>query len=143
MNQALNAIESTTASAAGVAAGHGGGARDAGHRQARVISLPEAQTGAATAEAAGEGRPVLRDWSALHQIKTRVQVSVGEADVTVGELMGAKSGHVIRLDSDVEQPVTLLIEGHVVARGQLVAVDGHFAVRLTEMPIPLNLGTGS
>jgi flagellar motor switch protein FliN/FliY len=35
--------------------------------------------------------------------------------------------------------VDLLLDGKVVARGQLVAVDGHFAVRITELPVALKL----
>jgi flagellar motor switch protein FliN/FliY len=35
--------------------------------------------------------------------------------------------------------VDLVLEGKVVARGELVAVDGFFAVRITELPLPLRL----
>ncbi|WP_399696773.1 FliM/FliN family flagellar motor C-terminal domain-containing protein [Xenophilus sp.] len=136
MTQAINAI------GPGAAATMGGAAsKDAAHASptasARVIALPEFGAAASGVSPHGDARPVLRDWGALHQIKTRLQVSVGEASLSVGELVGAKAGQVIRLDSGIDQPVTLSIEGHVVARGQLVALDGHFAVRLTELPAPL------
>ncbi len=55
----------------------------------------------------------------------------------------AKEHQVLRLDRGVDQPVDLTIEGKVVARGQLVAVDGHFAVRITELPVALGLATGA
>ena len=60
--------------------------------------------------------------------------------ITVGELLAAKESQVLTLDRSVSQPVDLVLEGHVVARGQLVAVGSQFAVRLTELPIPLNTG---
>ncbi|MNY65664.1 flagellar motor switch protein [compost metagenome] len=60
----------------------------------------------------------------------------------MGELLSAKEHQVLKLDRGIEQPVDLTIEGKVVARGQLVAVDGHFAVRITELPMALGLGTG-
>jgi flagellar motor switch protein FliN/FliY len=47
---------------------------------------------------------------------------------------------VLVLDRSALQPVDLLLEGHVVARGQLVAVGSQFAVRLTELPVSLNTG---
>jgi len=73
----------------------------------------------------------------LHQIKTRLQVCVGEAAVTVGELLSAKEHQVFVLNRSVEQPVDILLEGKVIARGHLVAVEDQFAVRITDVPVPL------
>lgn len=75
----------------------------------------------------------------LHSIRTRLQVCVGEIELTVGQLMSAKEHEVYVLDRLVDQPVDLLLEGKVVARGQLVAVDDQFAVRLSEIPTPLKV----
>lgn len=61
----------------------------------------------------------------------------------MGELLGAKEHQVIRLDREIDQAVDLTVEGKVVARGQLVAVDGHFAVRITELPVALSLTSRS
>ncbi|MFM2450606.1 MAG: hypothetical protein RIS44_3056 [Pseudomonadota bacterium] len=83
--------------------------------------------------------PLKLDAHPLHQVRTRLQVCVGEASVTVGELLGAKENQVLRLDRTLDQAVDLLLEGQVVARGQLVAVDDYFAVRITELPLPLQL----
>jgi flagellar motor switch protein FliN/FliY len=100
---------------------------------AQALELPEA----------GDGPPaaplVLREPHPLHAVKVRLQVRVGEAQMTVGELLGARESEVLVLDRALEQPVDLLLEGKVVARGQLVAVDGAFAVRITELPLPLKL----
>ena len=57
----------------------------------------------------------------------------------MGELMAAHENQVIRLNRTIEQPVDLLLEGRVVARGQLVAVDEHFAIRITDLPAPLKV----
>jgi flagellar motor switch protein FliN/FliY len=62
---------------------------------------------------------------------------VGTVEMTVGELLGAKEHQVLRLDAAVDQPVDVLLEGQVVARGVLVAVDDRFGVRITELPRPL------
>lgn len=84
--------------------------------------------------------PLLRDPHPLHAVRVHLQVRVGQSSMTVGELMSARDGEVLVLDRGVEQPVDLVLEGQVVARGQLVAVDGSFAVRITELPVPLNFG---
>jgi len=81
--------------------------------------------------------PILDNANPLHAVRARLQVCVGEAELSVGELLAAKEHQVLVLDRALDQPVDMLLEGKVVARGQLVAVDGHFAVRITELPVPL------
>lgn len=108
---------------------------------AQIIALPDLHAGAHDASEAGA--LVLRDGNPLHQIKATLQVCVGEATLTVGELLGAREQQVLRLDRTIDQAVDLMIEGKVVARGQLVALDDHFAVRITELPIPLGLAEGA
>ncbi|WP_440534023.1 FliM/FliN family flagellar motor switch protein [Variovorax sp. YR566] len=111
---------------------------------AQIIALPDLHPNAdGDAGSHGAEAPILRDWNPLHQIKARLQVCVGEATISVGELLGAKEHQVLRLDREIDQPVDLTIEGKVVARGQLVAVDGHFAVRITELPVALGLAAGA
>jgi len=101
------------------------------HAQAIALEEPGAEAGAAAA--------LLREGNPLHAVKVRLQVCVGEADMSIGELLGARESEVLVLQRGLEQPVDLLLEGKVVARGQLVAVDGCFAVRITELPLPLKL----
>ncbi|MGM9486038.1 FliM/FliN family flagellar motor switch protein [Ideonella sp. YS5] len=98
---------------------------------AQWIGLPEATDPAPTAA------PVVPVQSPLLDVKARLQVCVGEVVMTVGELTRAQAGQVLALDREVDAPVDLLLEGRVVARGQLVAVGEHFGIRLTELPLPL------
>jgi flagellar motor switch protein FliN/FliY len=70
----------------------------------------------------------------LKSVKVRVVVRVGQAETTVGELLEMKQGGVLALDRLVDQPLDVLVDEHVVARGTLVAVGDHFGVRLTEPP---------
>jgi len=84
---------------------------------------------------------LLQGTNPLHQVKAQLQVCIGSATLTVGELMSAKAQQVLVLDRSIQHPVDLILEGQVVARGQLVAVDDQFAVRITELPLALNLGT--
>jgi flagellar motor switch protein FliN/FliY len=88
---------------------------------------------------AGDGPPLLAEANPLLAVKVQLQVRVGSATMTLGDLLAARENHVLALDRGVDQPVDLLLEGRTVARGQLVAVDEHFAVRITELPLPLKL----
>lgn len=83
--------------------------------------------------------PVLTDVTVnpLHLIKAKLEVRVGEISLTVGELMAAREHEVFSLKRRIDEPVDLLLEGRVVARGELVAMDDQFAVRITELPVPL------
>jgi flagellar motor switch protein FliN len=99
--------------------------------KAQWIGLPEA-----VAPAPGAAR-LTPAQNPLLDVKARLQVCVGEAVMTVGELTRAQVGQVVALDREVDAPVDLLLEGRVVARGQLVAVGEHFGIRLTELPLPL------
>ena len=85
------------------------------------------------------GPTLLRDAHPLHAVRVTLQVRVGESEMTLGELLAARENEVLVLDRSVDQPVDLVLDGRVVARGELVAVDGSFAVRITELPLPLRL----
>ncbi|SHN17895.1 flagellar motor switch protein FliN/FliY [Duganella sacchari] len=99
---------------------------------AQVIELSELHE-----DTAGQGAPLVNAVNPLNNVKTRLQVCVGDVVLTVGQLLAAKEHQVLRLNQPVEQPVDLLLEGAVVARGQLLAVDGHFAIRISELPVAL------
>jgi flagellar motor switch protein FliN/FliY len=47
------------------------------------------------------------------------------------------SGSVIELDRMVDEPVELLLDGKLIARGEAVIVDGNYGLRITEIPQPV------
>ena len=80
-----------------------------------------------------DGKPLLGSvLPFLGSVKVRVSVRVGSAEISVSELLKLGQGAVLALDRLVEQPLDVLIDEHVVARGMLVAVGEHFGVRITE-----------
>lgn len=107
---------------------------DAGSPRAHLIELSELAE-----EAGAAGRPIVENANPLHQVKTTLQVCVGHLSLSIGELMATKEHQVLRLEQGIDQPVDLQLEGKTVARGQLVAVDGHFAIRITELPVALQI----
>jgi flagellar motor switch protein FliN len=80
-----------------------------------------------------EGKPLLASaLPFLDSIKVQVCVRVGVADISAGELLKLGQGAVLSLDRLVDQPLDVLVDEHVVARGMLVAVGEHFGVRITQ-----------
>ena len=79
------------------------------------------------------GKPLLDSaWPFLGSVKVHVSVRVGGTETSVAELLDMKQGAVLALDRLVEEPLDVLVDGHVVARGMLVAVGENFGVRITE-----------
>ncbi len=83
----------------------------------------------------GAGAPIVTNaLDAIEHVKVKLMVQVGGASLSVGELRDMKEDKVIKLDSLADAPVDVVLEGRIVARGQLVAVDDYFGVRITELP---------
>ena len=76
---------------------------------------------------------VARDLSLFGHVNVRVTAEIGHAELAIEKLLASKSGDVIALTQTVETPITLLVNGKAVARGQLVAVDDNFGVQITEI----------
>jgi flagellar motor switch protein FliN/FliY len=53
--------------------------------------------------------------------------------MTVQEMFGLKAGDVVSMNELLEAPLTLMLNGRPVARGELLAVDDHFGIRIVEL----------
>lgn len=96
------------------------------------IDLPSLeQAGAASGSPLFSAAQVLPFLGAL---KVRITAQLGGTEISVGELSELRAGATLKLDRLVDQPVDLLVEGHVVAQGTLVAAGDHFGVRITQAP---------
>lgn len=82
-----------------------------------------------------EIKPLLGDGSLdlIKEVKVRLEVRVGDSEMTVNELLNLGRGSVVRLSRTITTPVDLLIDGKVIARGHLVAADDNFGVQITEL----------
>lgn len=69
----------------------------------------------------------------LHHVPVRVQALLGRARLTVDQLLELSVGSVVELDRRAGEPVDLLVNGRLIARGELVLVDGQLGVTLTEL----------
>lgn len=108
--------------------------------QAAALPRPAARSVAMEELESSPGEaPLLADSHPLHAVRIQLQVRVGSACMTLGELLAARQHEVLRLDRTMDQAVDLVLDGRTVARGQLVAVDEHFGIRITELPLPLKL----
>jgi flagellar motor switch protein FliN len=67
-------------------------------------------------------------------VELNVSLRFGQRLLPLREVLELKSGSVIELDRLVDEPVELLLDGKLVARGEAVIVDGNYGLRVTEIP---------
>lgn len=67
-------------------------------------------------------------------VELNVSLRFGQRQMALGEVLELASGSVVELDRMVDEPVELLLDGKLVARGEAVIVDGNYGLRVTEIP---------
>jgi flagellar motor switch protein FliN/FliY len=73
------------------------------------------------------------DTRLIDTVGVSLEAFLGEAPMTVGALTAMKPGATIPLDAPLNRQVELRLNGTAVARGELVAVEDSFGVRLIEI----------
>ena len=80
------------------------------------------------------GEPIVGNYLELvKNIKVNLEVIVGRTEISVGELLDLKKNSVVKLENDLATPLEIVIDGKVIARGTLAAVDDNFAIKITEI----------
>lgn len=89
-----------------------------------VANTPESKSAAASAA----------NLKLVMDVELNVSLRFGQRQLPLREVLELTSGSVIELDRMVDEPVELLLDGKVVARGEAVIVDGNYGLRVTEIP---------
>ena len=70
-------------------------------------------------------------------VELNATLRFGQCQMPLRQVLELGSGAVIELDRSVDEPVELLLDGKVIARGEAVIVDGNYGLRITEIPQPI------
>lgn len=62
-----------------------------------------------------------------------VSVELGHAELPLAHVLGLKAGSVVQLDKLPGEPLDLLVNGQLVARGEIVVLNDTFAFRITDL----------
>lgn len=73
------------------------------------------------------------DSSLLGDVSVTLQARLGSIDMTLADLLALRSGSVLELNTRLSEPVELYLNDVLVARGEIVAVDDRFGVRIVEI----------
>ena len=69
----------------------------------------------------------------LRHVAMEVTVEIGRTRMTVHELLSLHPGEVVELDRAASAPADLLVNGTLIARGEVVVVDEDFGLRISEI----------
>lgn len=74
-----------------------------------------------------------KDISLVGHVPVTLLAQLGSVSMTVEQLFKLRQGDVLAMAEALDAPVTLLLNGKPVARGELLAVDDQLGVRITEL----------
>lgn len=69
----------------------------------------------------------------FRNIPVDVSVELGRSKISLKEVYELSEGAIIELDRLVGEPLDLLVNGQVVAQGEVVAIDNNYGLRITEI----------
>jgi flagellar motor switch protein FliN/FliY len=72
----------------------------------------------------------------LENIEVQMTVEVGRAKITIRDLLRLNEGSVIELDRLAGDPLDILINGTMIAKGEVVMVGERFGIRFGEIVEP-------
>jgi flagellar motor switch protein FliN/FliY len=81
----------------------------------------------------GEAHPSL---DVIMDVPVTLSLEVGRAQMSVGSLLRLTQGSVVELDRNAGEPLDVLVNGALVAHGEIVVVNDKFGIRLTDVVAP-------
>jgi flagellar motor switch protein FliN/FliY len=76
------------------------------------------------------------DISLVLDIPVQLNVELGRTRITIKNLLQLTQGTVVELDGLAGGPMNVLVNGCLIAKGEVVVVDEKFGIRLTEIVTP-------
>jgi flagellar motor switch protein FliN/FliY len=73
------------------------------------------------------------DLEAVFDVPVRVQAVLGKSSMEVSQLLKLAPGAVVELDRRVGEAIDIYVNNRLVARGEVVLVDEHLGVTMTEI----------
>lgn len=70
---------------------------------------------------------------AVFDVPVKVSTVLGKASLQVNQMLRLGKGAVVELDRKVGEPVEIYVNNQLVARGELVVIDDHLGVTMTEI----------
>ncbi|SCC23733.1 flagellar motor switch protein FliN [Gilliamella intestini] len=76
------------------------------------------------------------DINLILDIPVNLSVELGRTKMTIKDLLNLTQGSVIALDGQIGEPLDILINGYLIAQGEIVVVGDNYGVRITDIITP-------
>lgn len=100
---------------------------------AQAVDLEEFDEAPAAGSGGVEGRP---DLDVILDIPVSISMEVGRTAITIRNLLQLNQGSVIELDRLAGEPLDVLVNGTLIAHGEVVVVNEKFGIRMTDVISP-------
>jgi flagellar motor switch protein FliN/FliY len=97
------------------------------------VSITAAAAAPRAPLAAPDGGLSMPGLDLLRSVEMEVTAELGRTRMTLNELLSLSDGAVIELDRAAGAPADLLVNGRLIARGEVVVIDENFGLRITEI----------
>ncbi len=77
-----------------------------------------------------------RDLEMIMDIPVKLSVELGRTRITIKQLLELAQGSVVELDGLAGEPMDILINGYLIAQGEVVVVEDKYGIRITEIITP-------
>lgn len=85
----------------------------------------------------GAGKPTsLNDFDLILDIPVQITVELGRTKLTIRNLLQLAHGSVVELDGLAGEPMDVLVNGTLIAQGEVVVVNDKFGIRLSDIISP-------
>jgi flagellar motor switch protein FliN len=104
--------------------------------QPRSQPAPSAQTSAQPSPPSSPPPPPPSSYGRLMDVGLDVKLRFGTRRMLLRDVLALSAGVVVELDNTLHSPVDLLLDGRLIAQGEVVVVDGKYGLRITDVVDP-------
>jgi flagellar motor switch protein FliN/FliY len=105
-------------------------------QEAEAMTLPSEKPAAPKASGRAETKTNDRNLQLILDIPLKLSVELGRTKMPVSELLNLTQGSVIELNKLAGEPMEVMVNDKLIARGEAVVVNEKFGVRLTDVISP-------
>jgi len=82
--------------------------------------------------------PIPQNMELIHDVPLHVTVRLGQTKMTIKEILDLGEGSIVELDKLAGEPVDLLVNGKLIAKGEVVVIDENFGFRVKDIISPMD-----
>lgn len=99
-------------------------------------ALAEAEAAHSETVTSSASKPAMNDLDLIMDIPVKLSVELGRTKITIKQLLELAQGSVVELDGLAGEPMDILINGYLIAQGEVVVLDDKYGIRITEIVTP-------